>query len=182
MSKSGQMNGLLIGSLPGKILSVVTLFMLWLPSCIWADNLFKIIPSSTDQVLFVESARLLTIDDINTAGANINYRTEDGKTALMFVAEFNENPNMIEALLSAGANVNDADERGWTALMGAAKSNENLAVMTALLTAGANVNDRAEGGATVLTVAVQWNKNPAVIEALLASGAKVNYCIGLALP
>ena len=42
---------------------------------------------------------------------DINARNEDGKTALMFVAEFNENSNIIEALLSAGANVNDADEQ-----------------------------------------------------------------------
>ena len=72
------------------------------------------------------------------AGADVNARDEDGQTAFMEAASFNENPDVVKALTAAGADVNARDEIGTTALMYAALSNINPNVIKVLLAAGAD--------------------------------------------
>ena len=50
------------------------------------------------------------------AGADIEARGKGGKTPLMFAADHNSNPEVIEALLKAGANAKAKDKKGKTAL------------------------------------------------------------------
>ncbi|MBR1604047.1 MAG: ankyrin repeat domain-containing protein, partial [Synergistaceae bacterium] len=49
------------------------------------------------------------------AGADVNARNEDGKTALMAAARYNQNPEVIETLVDVGADVNARNEDGETA-------------------------------------------------------------------
>ena len=52
-------------------------------------------------------------------------RDNSGWTALMWAAEYNSNPEVIDVLLKAGADVNAKDQDGQTALMSAARYNSN---------------------------------------------------------
>src|ERR1700674_4140252 len=70
--------------------------------------------------------------------ADVNARSGDGATALVWAAHFN-NPEMVELLIGAGANVNAANDLGVTALWEAC-TNGNSVVGDRLLKAGANPN------------------------------------------
>ena len=87
----------------------------------------------------------------------------------LHAAAGNENPAVIQALLTAGADPMARDENAHTPLHVAA-GNENPAVIQALLTAGADPMARDENAHTPLHVAA-GNENPAVIQALLTAGA-----------
>ena len=77
-----------------------------------------------------------------SAGADINFRDEDGGTPLHYAAEHNENPAVIEALIAAGADLDARGEYGWTPLHVAASENESPAVIAVLLLAGADASVR----------------------------------------
>ncbi|MBQ3456291.1 MAG: ankyrin repeat domain-containing protein, partial [Synergistaceae bacterium] len=53
------------------------------------------------------------------AGANINAQDNDGKTALMLIAE-NGHKEIVNVLIKAGADVNAKNKEGMTALILAA--------------------------------------------------------------
>jgi ankyrin repeat protein len=108
------------------------------------------------------------------AGAYIDDRDIHDCTPLMYAAEFNENPDVVTALLEAGAKLNDRDELDMTPLMYAAWFNENPDVTTALVKAGAKIDDYDGLGMTPLMLAAEFNKNSNVIVALLKAGADVN--------
>ncbi|GHS95463.1 hypothetical protein FACS1894139_16950 [Planctomycetales bacterium] len=59
---------------------------------------------------------------------------------LFLAARYNENPEIITALINAGANENVKDKNGNTPLHSAAKYNKNPEIITALIKAGAGVN------------------------------------------
>ena len=124
---------------------------------------------------FFELAKTGTPQDVQAAiskGADVNAKeqcpTGRGRTALMYAAEFNPNPEVITTLLTAGADLNAQENNGATALLFAAGENPNPKVVTTLLTAGADLNTkRVHNGVTVLMYAAKVTKNPEVITILL---------------
>ena len=99
-------------------------------------------------------------------------RSEEGTyTPLSLAVWNNENPAVIEALLSAGANPRWRARDGRTLLHFAAQHNSSPAVVAALVAAGVDVTARDDAGLTPLHRGAAGTENPAVIGALLAAGA-----------
>ena len=140
---------------------------------------------------FFETATAIDVQHCLDVGSDINATDGDGITTLHFAAGRNEDPEVIEVLVSAGADVHagaryrydgsmiagfDSSEEfvleGWTPLHYAAADNSSVAVIEALLAAGANVHAIARNGATPLHAAM-FNTNPEFIKVLLAAGADV---------
>ena len=137
-----------------------------------------------------------------SAGAEINFRDEDGETPLHYTAEHNENPAVIAVLLPAGADASVRDAYGrrpadhanrairesdvyrdldrlgprdcprWNTLEYFRFATEPE--VAACLSAGADINAWDKSGRTPLHCAAGHSENPAVIEALLAAGADIN--------
>ena len=110
------------------------------------------------------------------AGADIAARDSlFEKTPLHAAARSNENPAVVEALLTAGADIGARNDLGETPLHEAARSNGNPAVVEVLLAAGADMGTRGgvRDGSTPLHEAARSNENPAVVEALLTAGADI---------
>ncbi|XP_011409199.1 PREDICTED: ankyrin-3-like [Amphimedon queenslandica] len=68
---------------------------------------------------------------------NINYRYEDGNTAIMVACELG-NINIVHSLVSAGANVDLQNNDGWTALMKASQNNHSTVIHVILDEANSN--------------------------------------------
>ena len=107
------------------------------------------------------------------AGTDINAKNEFGRTALMWAARDNTNPEVLKLLLENGADIRAKDEEGRTALMWAAQDNTNPEVLKLLLDAGADVRAKDEEGRTALTWAARDNTNPEVLKLLLDAGADI---------
>lgn len=63
-----------------------------------------------------------TVKALVAAGAEVNAKDEDGRTALMEAAD-RDNSESVKILISAGAEVNAKDKEGRTALMRTHKPN-----------------------------------------------------------
>jgi len=124
---------------------------------------------------------------------HLEKRDKSGKTLLMYAAENNQNPDIIEMLINYGADPND--ETGvyaWdecngnylvgfrlTPLMYAAKINPNPDVVERLVKLGAVVDAQIsswnyDDTMTPLVYAAESNPNPVVIERLVELGADLN--------
>jgi len=126
---------------------------------------------------FFELMKTGTPQGIQTSldqGGNLHARDGQGRTPLMYAAEYNQNPVVITLLLKAGADVKARDSVGMTALMYAAVKNQNPEVISTLLEAGADVNARDKDGETALIAAATLNQNTEVISVLLKGGADIN--------
>lgn len=104
-----------------------------------------------------------------------------GQSPLMYAAEYNPNPEVIDELIAAGADVRA--NLGYRflarpALTYAAQYNPNPAVSAELIKKGAAVNAKVSVldnmGTAPLMYAAQYNKNPAVVEELIKDGAAVD--------
>ena len=104
---------------------------------------------------------------------NVKGRDKDGKTPLMYAAEFNQDPKVIEVLIKNGADVNTRNQEGMTALMYAVSDNNNSEIVRTLIKYGAEVNARHPNGDSVLIGASKLCQNPKVIEVLLKNGANI---------
>ena len=82
------------------------------------------------------------------AGADLKAQDKNGATALMYAAEYNQNPEVITTLLKAGADIKAQDKNGETPLMYAAALNQNPEVITTLLKAGADAKAKDSDGKT----------------------------------
>lgn len=80
----------------------------------------------------------LLVEQLVTAGADVNESFADGKTALMVVGKQGMSA-LVEKLLNAGAQVNATNRNGGTALMFSAISGD-LRTIRLLLAHGADVN------------------------------------------
>ncbi len=69
-------------------------------------------------------------NDLIAGTIDVHARGEYGETPLMFAAVYNQNPDVITALINAGADVNARDEYGWTPLMEATSNNKNPEIIT----------------------------------------------------
>ncbi len=149
----------------------------------------------------VACARLLI-----EAGADLNLRDAEGRTALRVAAESGHVElvvilrdagadvaglceaelrhasskgylDRVQALIRAGADVNAREiPNGRTALMSAATAG-HTAVVQALIEVGADVLARAHGDYCALYCAV-WHSHPECVRALVAAGADVNAAPG----
>ena len=108
---------------------------------------------------------------VNNRAANVNAHDYYDVTALMFAAEKNSDPKVIEALINAGADPHARDKDGKTALMYAAKSNPSPEIITALTNGASYVNARDNNRMTALMHASRSN-NARVVKALIDSGAE----------
>ncbi|XP_011408342.2 PREDICTED: uncharacterized protein LOC100639549, partial [Amphimedon queenslandica] len=83
---------------------------------------------------------------------NIDYRNEDGNTAIMEACELG-NINIVHSLVSAGANVDLQNNDGWTALMKASQNNHSTVIHVMLDEADANPHLQNRKGSNALMVA-----------------------------
>lgn len=123
---------------------------------------------------------------------HLEKRDKSGKTLLMYAAENNQNPDVIEMLINYGADPNAEtgvyawDEcngnylvgNGLTPLMYAIKNNPNPDIIERLVTFGVNVNDPIYDtygyGEIPLIYAAENNASPDIIEILVKLGADLN--------
>jgi ankyrin repeat protein len=104
-------------------------------------------------------------------GSDVNAKTPDGMTALLFAAQGGHD-TAVQALLGRGAAIGATNDIGRTALMVAAERG-HAAVLQTLLARGAAVNAKGHDGATALMLASQHGR-AAAVRVLLAAGADVN--------
>ena len=136
--------------------------------------------------LIKKDASVQEIQALLQAGADVNAKDEDGRTALI-AASTEDNPEMVRLLLQAGASVNVKDKKGRTALFWVpfrytiGEFNERvpkkLEVAKLLLQAGADVNVVDKGsyrdGYTILMSAA-YLAYVDIVKLLLQYGADVN--------
>ena len=113
----------------------------------------------------------LQLEQLLQLNVNIDFRNEDGTTALM-LASNNGHHQVVELLLKEGADVNIQDNNGWTALMAASDEGHHQ-VVELLLKEGADVNIQKNDGWTALLTASD-SSHYQVVELLLKEGAAVN--------
>lgn len=117
-----------------------------------------------------ENSSAELVQTLVSAGAKVNRQDEEGETALMMVADRDEErPEVLQALIDAGAKVNARNKDGETALFLAARSG-NVESVRVLLMAGADPNIRNEDGESPLQRA-RAHDNEEVIRLLLSYGA-----------
>ena len=106
-------------------------------------------------------------------GADVNARNKDRSTPLMYAAQYNQNPQMVDLLIERGASISAMNKNNATALMLAAFGNSNPQVIRTLVKHGAQVNARDKQGDTPLSYAARslFPENAGV---LIELGAKVN--------
>ena len=130
--------------------------------------------SSIDAFLSAaEHGDLSELRDQIEVGIDVNQTNAEGQTALMLAARFNNNAEIIQALLEAEASISTQDEEGNTALMYAAQYNSHTEVTEALLTTASEVNMTNKEELSALMLAARYNKNERVIRALTDAGADV---------
>jgi ankyrin repeat protein len=110
-----------------------------------------------------------------SAGADVNARDEDGRSALT-LAVTGQIKEVAETLITAGADVNAQDNYGMTALMSvqmfSMTSHWSPEEMTEILVAaGADVNIRDDDGMTALLFAADQSFVPMMVEYLIGYGA-----------
>ena len=127
-----------------------------------------------------------SIDVINViliAGANVNFQTSEGYTALHCAVGITREDELdtvevLERLIAAGANIELRQHYGWTPLLRAVVEGSALEVNT-LLAAGANPDvtlptdtlPEFNAGRTALMAALTNADAEKMVEALLAAGA-----------
>jgi len=141
----------------------------------------KIIIQLLEKYAFLELCEHGTVDEVRKAldsGSNANARDTEGKTALMWAASRNSNPEVVKTLLESGADIHARENTfGRTALMEAAGKNTNPEVVKVLLKGKADIHARTKWGrmgVTALMHAAAVNPNPEVVKVLLASGADIH--------
>lgn len=111
------------------------------------------------------------MNDLLAQQANVNARTGDGWTPLMF-AIINGHTEAARLLLKRDADVDAENNKGWTALRFAISMGDVEGVQL-LLSAGADINARDQEGNTALMQASRENSTECV-RILVNSGADVN--------
>jgi ankyrin repeat protein len=130
--------------------------------------------AAPDELGLVEAARAqdeAQVRALLTRKADVNARSEDGSTALLWAAHWNDVAT-ANLLIRAQADANLANDFGMTPLSRAC-TNGSAALVELLLSAGANPNTRIATGETpIMTCASTGNTD--AVRALIARGADVN--------
>lgn len=106
---------------------------------------------------------------LTAAGADVNARSEDGKTALHKSASYGH-VNVVKALIAAGADVNARSKDGDTALHSAA-SMDHPEVVAALIAAGADAAAENKNRSSPFTYARAYSRVQEMIKAARTSQA-----------
>ena len=126
--------------------------------------------------------KLDVIKVLEEAGADLEYKTDDGLSLLHFVCQRNEKqitglraskvqPDVIQYLIDKGLSVNSEDKEGWTPLMYLLLTNEDVSEsVKILLDAGADINHRSANGYTPIMLA----QHPNVAKLLIERGADIH--------
>ena len=116
------------------------------------------------------------IESALSHGADVNARTKDGYTPLMFASAFNT-MEAVQFLIDRGADVNAKSTQNRTALLFASMRDlpyqNDPDVVRALVEAGADVNARGDDGNTPLSEAVQAYGTDEIAVILIEAGADV---------
>ena len=130
--------------------------------------------AAPDELGLVEAARAqdeAQVRALLTRKADVNARSEDGSTALLWAAHWNDVAT-AGLLIRAQADANLANDFGMTPLSRAC-TNGSAALVELLLSSGANPNTRIATGETpIMTCASTGNVD--AVRALIARGADVN--------
>jgi ankyrin repeat protein len=102
-------------------------------------------------------------------GADVQWKSDLGFTALHYAAYYKDDEAYLLPLLDAGARVNEEDKYGWTALAATAEY-DHVKSAKVLLQRNAAVESRDKNGWTPLLRAVASNSH-GVLELLLEAGA-----------
>ena len=114
-----------------------------------------------------------TLADVQ--GIDVRAKNEVGGTPLHFAAEWNENPDIINALIQVGADIHAKTNGGKTPLHSAAEHNENPDIINALIQAGVDIDAKdILLGKTPLHSAASSNENPDIINVLIQAGADIH--------
>jgi ankyrin repeat protein len=110
------------------------------------------------------------------AGADVNIRNNDLKTALMYAVE-GVDDEIVKVLIDAGSDVNIQDDYNRTALIYAVETRRNRTInkkiVELLIEKGADVNTRDSEGTTPLMFA-SMGENIEIINILIENGGNVN--------
>ena len=130
--------------------------------------------AATHSLALVDAARnhdQSRVRSLLSRKADVNARSEDGSTALLWAAHWND-VTIADLLIRAHADANLANEFGMTALSRAC-TNGSAALVELLLEAGANPNTRIATGETPLMTCASTG-NADAVRRLIARGADVN--------
>jgi ankyrin repeat protein len=130
--------------------------------------------AAADDFGLVDAARnqnQTLVSELLTRKVDVNIRAEDGSTALLWAAHWNDVAT-ADLLIRARADANLANEFGMTPLSRAC-TNGGAALVELLLSAGANPNTRIATGETPLMTCSSTG-NADAVRALIARGADVN--------
>jgi uncharacterized protein YecT (DUF1311 family) len=131
-------------------------------------------PYSEVNTKLLKAAKKGSLEEAKTLlekGADVNAKSENGFTVLMFAA-LSSNLELVKHLVNRGADVNARDEDGKTAFMFASRLG-NVDVMRLLMDHGTDVNIKDKDGKTALMAAAAKGDLDAV-RFLLDSGADVH--------
>lgn len=106
-----------------------------------------------------------------SAGMDLNFKSWDGKNALMWAAKQGQT-QIVQSLLRLGVEVNIQDNEGKTALVLATLS-QHITIIKSLINAGANINIKDLKGNTALSYAKKAKDN-VIIQIFQDAGAREN--------
>ena len=109
---------------------------------------------SKNKALMIAAIRGTVVDvegELN-AGADVNARSEEGMTPLIYAAAFNKDARVTQTLIAAGADVNARGPAGMSPLMWAAQNNTSPDVVKALIAAGADASIRDFAGRSAASI------------------------------
>ena len=120
------------------------------------------------------------LTDIKNCCDYINWRDNNGRTALMYASGCKGNDKIVKLLIDAKCNVNLQNKYGRTALMSATRRSLNHKTVKLLIDAKCNVNLQTNTGYTALLQAVQKPEhsvrelNYKTVKLLIDAGAEIN--------